>query len=235
MKTGCRMEEQEMRAINYMKIDYMLTKQQMRILPLVLIVAVLVGRSMGDVWLMYTCSYLLFIGTIFSTTPFGSCQRKNTGFLLMLPATVTQRVLGRFLFGVSYVAIAVLLCAAAMGAFSLFGFEVTPAMFGIFLCNIACSLLIVALEYLISYVFGEGRNNWQYVGNIVRIAPGMAMFFLIMFVLGKMDEETYVADRMEFLAQKIVSAGAAALAVALAAMVLAVVISIKVIEKRDYA
>lgn len=103
------------------------------------------------------------------------------------------------------------------------------------MCNVALSIVIVALEYLISYLFGEGKNNWQYLGNIVRIAPGMGMFFLFMFILRKADEEAYAMDRLVFLTEKIMSAGLVALAAALLIMALAVFICVKVIEKRDYA
>lgn len=224
-----------MRAIKYMKIDYMLTKQQQRILPIFAIVAVLFGRSMGDVWTVFTCSYLIFIGTIFSTAPFGSCHRKNTGFLLMLPATVAERVAGRFLYGLSFIVMTALFCVACMGVFSLFGYEIMPEAVGLLLCNLALGLFIVALEYLLGYLFGEGKNNWQYLGNIVRIAPGMAMFFLFMYILGRMDEETYVADRMAFLSDRIVSMGVLGLAAALLVMAAAAAVSVKVIERRDYA
>ena len=225
-----------MRAINYMKVDYMLSKQQMRIiLPVFVIVALLAGKTMGDGWMLFFCSYLLFIATIFSTTPFGICQRKNTGFLLMLPGTVAERVIGRFLFGLSYIAMAVLFCVAVMGVFSRFGYEIDVMVVGLMLCNMALGIFIVAFEYLICYLFGEGKGNWQYLGNIVRIAPGMGMFFLSMSVLGKMEEETYVVDRMEFLSRQILSVGALALGAALLFTVVSAVICVKVIGKRDYA
>ena len=225
-----------MRAINYMKVDYMLSKQQMRIiLPVFVIVALLAGKTMGDGWMLFFCSYLLFIATIFSTTPFGICQRKNTGFLLMLPGTVAERVIGRFLFGLSYIAMAVLLCVAVMGVFSRFGYEIDVMVVGLMLCNMALGIFIVAFEYLICYLFGEGKGNWQYLGNIVRIAPGMGMFFLSMSVLGKMEEETYVVDRMEFLSRQILSVGALALGAAILVMAVFAAICVKVIERRDYA
>ena len=219
-----------------MKTDYMLVKQQMRIiLPLFVIVALLAGKTMGDGWMLFLCSYLLFIATIFSTTPFGICQRKNTGFLLMLPGTVAERVIGRFLFGLSYIAMAVVFCVVVMGVFSRFGYEIDAMVVGLMLCNMALGIFIVALEYLICYLFGEGKGNWQYLGNIVRIAPGMGMFFLSMSVLGKMEEETYVVDRMEFLSRQILSVGALALGAALLFTVVSAVICVKVIGKRDYA
>lgn len=224
-----------MRAIQYMKVDYILTKQQQRILPIFAILAVLVGRATGDMWTVVTCSYLIFMGTIFSTTPFGICHRKNTGFLLMLPATVAERVIGRFLYGLSFIVMTVLFSVVCMGVFSLLGDEITSVTVGLLLCNLALGLFIVALEYMLSYIFGEGKNNWQYLGNIVRVAPGMGMFFLFMSLAGRMDEETYAADRMEFLSQKILSIGALGLVAALFVMAAAIVVSVKVIEKRDYA
>ena len=224
-----------MRAIQYMKVDYILTKQQQWILPIFAIVAVFMGREMEDMGPVVACSYLIFMGTIFSTTPFGICRRKNTGFLLMLPATVAERVVGRFLYGFSFIGMTALLSVICMGVSSLFGYEITSATVGLLLCNLALGLFIVALEYLISYIFGEGKNNWQYLGNVVRIAPGMGMFFLFMFIVERMDEETYVADRMDFLSQKIVFIGALGLAAALLVMAAAIVVSVKVIEKRDYA
>lgn len=224
-----------MRAIQYMKVDYLLSRQQQRFLPILAIVAVVSGRAFGNMMTVYICSYLIFISTVFSTAPFGSCHRKNTGFLLMLPATVTERVVGRFLYGLSFIAMTALFCVVCMGVLSLFGYEITAVAVGLLLCNLALGLFIVALEYLISYVFGEGKSNWQYLGNIVRIAPGMGMFFLFMSIMGDMDEEAYVADRMEFLSQKIVSIGALGLVAALLVMAAAIVVSVKVIEKRDYA
>lgn len=185
--------------------------------------------------MLFFCSYLLFIATIFSTTPFGICQRKNTGFLLMLPGTVAERVIGRFLFGLSYIAMAVLFCVAVMGVFSRFGYEIDVMVVGLMLCNMALGIFIVAFEYLICYLFGEGKGNWQYLGNIVRIAPGMGMFFLSMSVLGKMEEETYVVDRMEFLSRQILSVGALALGAAILVMAVFAAICVKVIERRDYA
>lgn len=224
-----------MRAIQYMKIDYMLTRQQLRFMLLIVIVAMLVGKGMGGMGVMVGCSYMLFVATIFSTAPFGACHRKNTGFLLMLPGTVWERVAGRFLYGLSYIVMTVIICLAGMGVYGLLGHEITRMTIGLFLCNLALAIVIVALEYLISYLFGEGRSNWQYLGNIVRMAPGMGMFFLFMFILGKADEEAYAMDRLVFLTEKIMSAGLFALAAALLIMALAVFICVKVIEKRDYA
>ena len=107
--------EEKMKVISYMKIDYMLTRQQLRIMLPIAIVAVLVGKGMDGMGVMVSCCYMLFVATLFSTAPFGACHRKNTGFLLMLPGTVTERVTGRFLYGLSYIVMTVIICLAGLG------------------------------------------------------------------------------------------------------------------------
>lgn len=224
-----------MRAVKYMKVDYMLTKRQMLIMPLMVLVSVLLVKSAQDFGVMMGCSYMIFVATIFATAPFGSCHIKNTGFLLMLPATVADRVAGRFLYGLSFMAATALLCAAGMGISCLLGFEITTMMAGLFLGNLALGVVIVALEYLLSYVLGEGKNNWQYVGNIVRVAPGMVMYFMFMFIFTKADGEAYVADRLAFLAKRSIYAGVVVLAASLLIMAVSAAICVKAIERRDYA
>ncbi len=224
-----------MRTIHYMKIDYVLTKQQLRIIPLLAVVGVLLARSMEEAGMLVACAYLLFVAVMFATAPFGICHRRNTGFLLLLPATVRERVTGRFLYGLSYIGGVTLLCLGGMGAAQLLGYEITRLTLGLFLCNAAMGVFVIALEYLFFYLFGAGKDNWPYLINLVKIAPGMAMYFLSVYVVGKMDKETYVADRMEFLAEGIVSTGLLALAAALLFMAAAAAVSVKVIGKRDYA
>ena len=101
-----------MRALHFMKVDYILTRKQLYIVPLFFVLALFIGKGMGapEVSLMVACSYMLFVATIFSTTPFAYCGGKNRGFLLLFPATVRDRVAGRFLYGLSFVAMLALLC-----------------------------------------------------------------------------------------------------------------------------
>lgn len=208
-----------MRAINYMKVDYMLSKQRDEdYFAGVCHCGAISGKNNGG-WMDVV---FLFLSAVYCHNFFHNALRdlseKEYGILLMLPGTVAERVIGRFLFGLSYIAMAVLFCVAVMGVFSRFGYEIDVMVVGLMLCNMALGIFIVAFEYLICYLFGEGKGNWQYLGNIVRIAPGMGMFFLSMSVLGKMEEETYVVDRMEFLSRQILSVGALALGAAILVM-----------------
>ena len=96
-----------MRAIHFMKIDYVLTRKQMYFIPVFFVLACAVGRGVTEsaLSLLVTCSYMFFVASIFSTAPFGYCVGKNRGFLLLLPATVKERVAGRFLYGLSFMAL----------------------------------------------------------------------------------------------------------------------------------
>lgn len=231
-----------MRAIHFMKIDYVLTRKQMHFMPVFFVLAWVVGRGVteGAMSLLVTCSYTLFVASIFSTAPFGYCAGKNRGFLLLLPATVKERVAGRFLYGLSFVALLGVLCAALWGVYALMGYELPLWTVAIGLCELAVGILMMALEFLFFYLFGEGKENWQYLSNIVRVAPGMAMFFGMSYFVGEIDDIQSVTgagmgNAPEVFAGNLMQAGVAAIAVALLLTAVAAAVCVKVIEKRDYA
>ena len=228
-----------MRALHFMKIDYMLIRKQMYFMPAILVLAWVVGTgvSKGAMSLLVTCSYTLFVASIFSTAPFGYCTGKNKGFLLLLPATVKERVAGRFLYGLSFVALLGILCAALWGAYALAGYELPLWTVALGLCELAVGILIMALEFLFFYLFGEGKENWQHLSNIVRIAPGMAMFFGMSYFVDEIQEMTPAGTSidLEAFAGKFMQAGVVAIVASLLLMAVAAAVCVKVIRKRDYA
>ncbi len=228
-----------MRAFYFMKIDYIMTRKQMYILPLFYLLAVVIGENsgMGDMSLLVGCSYVLFISTVFSTTPFAYNVGKNKGFLLLFPATVTDRVAGRFLFGLSFEALLGVLCGMVAGVYMLRGIGISLWTLGILLCSLAVSILLMALEFLFFYLFGEGKDNWQYLSNLVRVVPGMALFFIANNVSKALEDAAASDMGMELAAMggKLVQAGVIAVVAALFLTAVSVVICVKVIEKRDYA
>ncbi len=231
-----------MRALHFMKIDYMLTRKQMYFMPLIFVMAWVVGMGAaeGAMSLLVTCSYTFFVASIFSTAPFGYCVGKNRGFLLLLPATVKERVAGRFLYGLSFVALLGILCAALWGVYALMGCELPLWTVAIGLCELAVGILIMALEFLFFYLFGEGKENWQYLSNIVRIAPGMAMFFGMSYFVGEIDEIQSTTDAgtgidLEAMAGKFMQAGVAAIVASLLLTAVAAAVCVKAIGRRDYA
>lgn len=228
-----------MRAFYFTKIDYIMTRKQMYFLPLLYLLAMVISQNagMGDMSLLVGCSYMLFISSVFSTTPFAFSVGKNKGFLLLFPATVTDRVVGRFLFGLSFEALLGLFCGMVAGVSMLRGIRISLWMLGILLCSLAVGIVLMALEFLFFYLFGEGKDNWQYLSNIVRVAPGMALFFCASY-LSKALEDTMASDmgmEMEDLSGMFLQIGVIAIAASLLLTAAAVAVCVKVIEKRDYA
>lgn len=228
-----------MRALYYTKIDYMLTRKQMRILPVFFLLALFVSRSAseGGLSLLVGCSYVVFIASIFSTTPFSYSGGKNKGFLLLFPATVKDRVAGRFLYGLSFMAMLGLCCSAIFGICRMMGVEIPRWTIAAGLCELAIGIVLVALQTMFFYLFGEGKDNWQYLNNIVRTAPGMAMFFGMSALVGEVEDAAAVGTLpdLETLSGKMMQAGVVSVAAALLLTVIAAVVCAKVIGKRDYA
>ncbi len=228
-----------MRAIHFMKIDYILTRKQMYIVPLFFILAAVVGRATesGDFSILIAGTYMMFVASVFSTSPFGYCVGKNRGFLLLLPATVRERVAGRFLYGLSFIAILALLCGILAGAYRLLGFGFSVLVLPVFLLELAIGIVITSAEFLIFYLFGEGKENWQYLIGIVRVAPGMALFFAGSYFIEKLQNMAAFGMGMdlEALAARLIRIGAAALAAALLLTVVLAEICVKALEGRDYA
>ena len=154
----------------------------------------------------------------------------------MFPATVKDRVAGRFLYGLSFVALLALLCCVVVGVYVMLGVEIPLWTLGAGLCELAVGIVITTLEILIFYLFGEGKENWQYLSNIVRVAPGMAMFFAASYLID--DAQAAVSGTgmdLEVMTGRMMQAGALAVAAALLLTVAAAAVCVKVIEKRDYA
>lgn len=222
-----------MRAVYFMKIDYVIARQQVYFLPILYGIAILMGVMQQSV--LITCSYMLFIAVVFSTAPFGPCAKKEVGFLVLLPSTVRDRVAGRFLFGLSYIAMTVLVSGLFMVVYHLLGYSIASWMVAFCLLNVAIGIFLMTLEFLFLYLFGAGKFNGQYLTGVVRTLPGMAMFFLATYCLGGI-EEVSATDGSEIteIGGKLLGAGAGAVAAALVILCAVMVLCVKVIEKRDY-
>lgn len=222
-----------MRAVHFMKIDYVTARQQVYFLPILYGIAILMGVMQRSV--LIACSYMLFIAVVFATSPFGSCAKKEVGFLVLLPSTVKDRVAGRFLFGLSYITMTVLVSGLFMAVYHLLGYSIASWMVAFCLLNLAIGIFLMTLEFLFLYLFGAGKFNGQHLTGIVRTLPGMAMFFLATYCLGRIEDvpATGGIDLAE-IGGKLLGAGVGAVAASLVILCAAMILCVKVIEKRDY-
>lgn len=225
-----------MRALGFTKIDFVKTRQQLLFIPAYLIfVGFIMGNSRSEADAFNTVTaflYMVFITIIFSTTPFGTCQRQENGFLLLLPATTWDRVLGRFLYGLSLMVIAVACGMVGAVYYRMAGYGFSGIDMSMCLIGFAVGMVIMAVEYVFMYLFGE---NWgQNLLAIIRIVPGMCFFFATMNVSKEIFvEPDGMQQIIENISGKLVVAGWISVAVAVAIFVGAMILCAKVTQKRD--
>lgn len=218
-----------MRAIHFMMIDYIKIKQQIYFMPLFLVIAVVLwGQGFS---ILVPFSYMIFVAIIFATAPFGTCKKGDAGFLILLPSTVMHRVLGRFLYGMSFVGIAVICSGIFTVIHQMMGQKMETWMLAASLFLLAFCMLIITLEFLMLYLMGEHIAP-QLLG-IVRVAPAMASFFAMMYL---MDDAEAMGDiaMMQHRNDGLMQMGCIAVAAALVIWIVAFVICVKVTAKRDY-
>lgn len=224
-----------MRAWKFAKIDYIKTKQQMIMVPILLAVVVMImGISKeGNFNGVTLFCYMVFMMTIFSTQAFGACRQQESGFLRLLPADTRDRVAGRFLYGLSLMGIAVMLGIAAQLVYRTLGYAGSGLDLPFCLIGFALGMLIMTAEYVFFYLFGE--NQGQNLLGIVRTVPGMCFFFISANVSSELMEEP---EQMHYIVQKIGSQlrmfGWISAALSMVVFLAAIEVCIKVTEKRDY-
>ncbi len=226
-----------MRAIHFMMIDYIKVKQQLYFMPLFIVIA-LVLWGQGFSFLM-PFSYMIFVAIIFATAPFGACKRGDAGFLVLLPSTAAHRVMGRFLYGMSFAGLAVVCSGIFMAYYQITGYEIETWTVAVSLFILAFCILVITLEFLLLYLVGEHLAP-QLLG-IVRVAPAMASFFAIMYVMDDVKEMGNISmdssvglSIMYHMGSEMVQIGGIAVAAALAIWAAAIVICVKVTKRRDF-
>lgn len=225
-----------MRALGFTKIDFIKTRQQLLFIPAyLLLMAVIMGNPRTETDAFNTVTvflYLVFIVIVFSTTPFGTCQRQENGFLLLLPATTRDRVLGRFLYGLSLMVIAVGGGIVSAALYKITGRGFSEIDLPVCLFGFAIGIVIMSVEYAFMYLFGA---NWgQNLLAIVRILPGMCFFFATMNVSKEifMNPEG-IRQLDKAVGNELMLAGCISVMVAAAVFTAVVALCVKVTEKRD--
>ncbi len=232
-----------MRALQFMKIDYIKTKQQAVMFPLFwLIAAIFASGAVGErpFPLITAFTYIMLITVLFSTAPFGACTKRDAGFLVLLPSTVADRVVGRFLYAVSLIVsslaiIGIMALVCRLAGVSISGWTLISC-----LVTFVVSVLTIALEFDFFYLFGENKS--AQILSLVRIIPGMVMFFVMNSVMDNLVREkpngiaVYMAEvLMNMSPAKMQAAGWACVAIAAAVFIGSILLCIKVTAKRDYS
>ena len=220
-----------------MKIDFIKTKQQMIIVPVIMLfvgLIMLFGDADGSSSNVMTLfMYTLFIALVFSTAPFGECRRKDAGFLMLLPAGTRDRVVGRFLYGILLQAMAAVIGIICVVGYRAFGRESNPADLSICLIGLAVGILIMSAQYVFFYLFGE--NSGTQLLNFARVIPGMCYFMGALYVSNMIKEQPErVASTMKTFISRLNMISIISAAAALIVLAAAISLCIQMTEKKDY-
>lgn len=227
-----------MRVLRFTKIDYIKTKKQMLFLPVyVLLLAVIMMNSKpeenGVITAVTVFYYMVFIMLIFSTTPFGTCKVEENGFLLLLPATTWDRVLGRFLYGATLMAFVVAVGIGCGVIYRALGYGVSGIQIALCLIGLAVGIVVMAAEYVFFYLCGE--NQSQNLLGIVRVMPGMIFYFVTAHLYKELLNNPADKERiMQKVGERLPAIGWGSAAVSIVIFLAAVAVCVKVIQKRGY-
>ena len=224
-----------MKALYYTKIDHMRAKQQLLLFPvgLAVMIAIMLFEHIDGYNTTTLFIYELFFAIVSCTAPFGTCRREDAGFLLLLPATTRDRIVGRFLYGISLMLIAAVLGGIAMIGNMALGHRYSPIELAICLIGFSAGILIMTAEYVFLYLFGELQG--PQVLNFVRVIPGMCYFFVGINLTGRLAAHPeQAADAIMFITSHLETIGIVCIAAALIVLVAAITLCAKVTEKKDY-
>lgn len=226
-----------MRAVHFMKIDWMMTKTQTRVLWLFAVIALLLSFMQGSLY--WAPLYMMFGGLMMATTPFCIRQQSNNGFLLLLPATEQERVAGRFLYG-----IVILMISLVCGGIDMFLVVVVkhiqvPYTVPFYIGIVVVGLILIALQDTILYIVGELKS--QQMMGVIRMIPGFLFFFGGIFVAEFLEEyyamegQALKSDWFIWICNHQNLCCFLALAIGILIFGLGFFISVQVVKRRDFA
>lgn len=160
-------------AFKFSKIDWRRCKSQNKLMFLFAAIAVIL--SVQNEMPAWTLLYLAFGSVILSTIPFTMETNANVGFLNMLPAKNSSRIIGRYLYSIM-----LLLLGISIGVVSVFLYYIVKGEMLTSILEISCivfalSLIVNCIQYVVFYLLGNVKNNQ--VMTILRIVPGFFVFF----------------------------------------------------------
>lgn len=177
-------------SINYLKFDFRLIKESLKMYALAPAVFCVIFMFSGKAYTMST-SYVFFFLIILATVPFSmQANEKSTQMYYMFPSRISDMVRGRFLYLIC-VAIIIFLIDGALVAYLYMvnkfqSFEVLV----MFICGIL-SLATCFIQYPIYYKFGMEKG--KAISIIIYLLPAFVIFSLPSFMI---DSNYFIAENL---------------------------------------
>lgn len=224
-----------MKAFYFLNIDRIMTKMQGRVIWIFIIITL--GISIAQTNPYWGPLYMAFGSMILSVTPFTMSQLSNCGFLLMLPATIKDRVIGRFLYGLCLLIMALLFGGVSSALVCIIKHVQISSVFFIFYTGITASALIMlSFQYTLFYFIGEWKS--QQLMMIIRMVPGLLLFIIGSIVMDIIEEESNmdtVFSWVTWIGNHIIESAFLALFIGIVIFCLGIFVSVQVQKKRDFA
>ena len=220
-----------MNAISFMKLDFRLTKGQLKIVLLFIAVGIFLGFQGKS--MVAASGYMCFGFTIIASTPFVTHFGGGSGLYELLPAKVSSKVWGRFLYYTMMLLISVVVGVVMLIVSPLIGWDVGLLDWMFFTIFPTLGLIFGYIQFVAYYKLGEMKS--QIMANFFRMLPGFIIFFLSSYLTGL--EISSLNSKMEGIVlfaldnPYIIVAGEIFLVII--TLILCVAISTKICENKD--
>lgn len=175
-----------MNAIKFLKIDLIRTSSQNRLLVIFAVISVYFAINANTpIWSLL---YLCFGSIIISATPFALQTVGNGGFINLLPATTLSRVIGRYLYSIAIIVLAMIFGEVSVVIYYGIKHEVPDNMLYISLLVFAVTLIIHSIQNVVLYFLGNIKS--LQLMAIIRMIPGFAMFFGSTYLLEYLEKHS---------------------------------------------
>lgn len=225
-----------MNAFKYMMIDVRRAKGYVYSMFMFGAIAYFYAEARHD--LVSGAIYLMFAATMMQGGVFNYDQKQDTGFVNLLPGTELERSAGRFLMGVFFLIIGVVMSGLVAIAATIRGNLEVGNVPEMLMAVVGAGLIFMAIQNVIFYAIGKG-NSQQFMA-IIHMIPGF-VFLLALTILTSMVS---VAEEYneQMLVKMLLGIKNNTMILSVLALVLGIVFTIagifvskKILSKKDFA
>jgi hypothetical protein len=222
-----------MKAFNYMRIDMKRIKTQIWCMAIFAAIAYLLCQASN---LFLGISYLVFTSTVMQGAVFTYEQKKETGFVNMLPGTNLDRATGRFMMGIFLLLYGVILGAIVKIAFYFNGDLQMEYWLEFNIALIGLGMAFMAIQNIIFYAMGKG--NSQQLMSFIHIIPGFIFWIVlnvVISILGEIRDIDAINKVLYFMKENAWLASIGILVLGIAFTIAGIFIAEKIISKKDFS
>lgn len=160
-----------MDALKFLKLDYKLTRPYLKSFLIFIALSFVFAFGMSSIFFPF--GYLCFGATILINAPFNS-EIGSTGFYEIVPGKSKTKVLGRFLYLLSFLLIITIIGAIISVIGLLSGKSITTLDLFVLLLTLSFTIILLSIQYTLNYKFGRYKS--QFINSVVKLIPAILIF-----------------------------------------------------------